>query len=283
MPHQRPLKAAKTDACVHLDSHALVQLINRISTDIDILREQLVRHLVFLQDVVVGPCAREGGAEEEAEHPAAQRKDQSAMVPRSHREKGSRSDSMDERVTHPPLKAPTGFRTGMAVAVASRSRADDWNALTVRRGESVDVWRQARIERARIWEAMVKGGVSMSFWLRGGVWRCGGGVKREWVWYVWIFSIGKRLGMRVKVNGSCSFPNSRDVARNLLVCLDFRVEGYGVNPRPLFQLLLFCFPSSYRLNCPLAYTGSYTLHTNKCNESPNHDGHNAPDSPASTT
>ena len=36
-------------------------------TDIDVLREQLVRHPVFLQYVVVGARAREGGAEEEAE------------------------------------------------------------------------------------------------------------------------------------------------------------------------------------------------------------------------
>ena len=52
-----------------LDRHALVQVINRISaTDIDILREQLVRHPVFLQYVIVGARARKGGAEEEAKH-----------------------------------------------------------------------------------------------------------------------------------------------------------------------------------------------------------------------
>ena len=67
---QRPAKSPK-NKCMHLDSHALVQLINRISTDIDILGEQLVRHLVFLQDIVVGPRAREGGTEQEAEHSAA--------------------------------------------------------------------------------------------------------------------------------------------------------------------------------------------------------------------
>lgn len=59
--------------------------------------------------------------------------------------------------THPPLKAPTGFRTGIVVAVASRRRADDWKVLEVRKGESVDVWRKARIEGARILDAMVKG------------------------------------------------------------------------------------------------------------------------------
>lgn len=41
-----------------------------VTTDIDVFGEQLVRHLVFLQDVVVCPRAREGGAEEEAEDPA---------------------------------------------------------------------------------------------------------------------------------------------------------------------------------------------------------------------
>ena len=46
-----------------LDSHTLVQLINGISTDIDILCEQLIRHLVFLQDVVIRARAREGGPE----------------------------------------------------------------------------------------------------------------------------------------------------------------------------------------------------------------------------
>lgn len=59
-------------------------------------------------------------------------------------------------VTHPPLKAPTGFRTGIAVAVASCRRADDWKVLDVRRGESAVVWRKARIEGARILEAMVR-------------------------------------------------------------------------------------------------------------------------------
>lgn len=62
--------AARIHACMHLNSHTLVQLINRISTDIDILCEQLVRHLVFFQDVVISPRAREGGTEEEAEHSA---------------------------------------------------------------------------------------------------------------------------------------------------------------------------------------------------------------------
>lgn len=61
--------------------HALVQLDNGgigriavvvVTTDIDVLGEQLVRHLVLLQDVVVGPRAREGGAEEEAEDPAVE-------------------------------------------------------------------------------------------------------------------------------------------------------------------------------------------------------------------
>ena len=66
----RPAKSPK-NKCMHLDSQALVQLINRISTDIDILGEQLVRHLVFLQDIVVGPRAREGGTKQEAEHSAA--------------------------------------------------------------------------------------------------------------------------------------------------------------------------------------------------------------------
>lgn len=59
--------------------HALVQFDNggigrmavvMVTTDIDVFGEQLVRHLVFLQDVVVCPRAREGGAEEEAEDPA---------------------------------------------------------------------------------------------------------------------------------------------------------------------------------------------------------------------
>lgn len=57
-------KAARIRARMRfLDGHTLVQLINRISTDIDILGEQLVRHLVLLQDVVVRPRAREGGTE----------------------------------------------------------------------------------------------------------------------------------------------------------------------------------------------------------------------------
>lgn len=60
-------------------------------------------------------------------------------------------------VTHPPLKAPTGFRAGIAVAVASRRRADDRNVREVRRGERVEVWRKARMQGARLLEAMVKG------------------------------------------------------------------------------------------------------------------------------
>lgn len=44
-----------------------------VTTDINVLGEQLVRHLVLLQDVVVGPRAREGGAEEEAEDPAGRK------------------------------------------------------------------------------------------------------------------------------------------------------------------------------------------------------------------
>ena len=51
-----------------LNRHALIQLVNGISTDIDILREQLVGHFVFLQYVVVGARARERGAEEKAEY-----------------------------------------------------------------------------------------------------------------------------------------------------------------------------------------------------------------------
>lgn len=58
-----------------LNGHALVQLVNRIPTDIDVLGEQLVRHLVFLQNVVVGARAREGGAEEEAEHSSSESTD----------------------------------------------------------------------------------------------------------------------------------------------------------------------------------------------------------------
>ena len=70
MPREAFQKAAGTHARARLNRHALVQLINRIPTDIDILREQLVRHLVLLQDVVIGPRARERGPEQEAEHPA---------------------------------------------------------------------------------------------------------------------------------------------------------------------------------------------------------------------
>ena len=54
-----------------LNRHTFIQLINRISTDIDILREQLIRHLIFLQNVVISARARERGAEEEAKHPAS--------------------------------------------------------------------------------------------------------------------------------------------------------------------------------------------------------------------
>jgi hypothetical protein len=50
-----------------LDCHTLIQFINRISTDIDILSQKLVRNLVFLQDIVVGACACESRSEEEAE------------------------------------------------------------------------------------------------------------------------------------------------------------------------------------------------------------------------
>ncbi len=64
--------------------------------------------------------------------------------------------------THPPLKAPTGFRTGIAVAVASWRRADDRKDREVRRGGRGEVWRIARMEGARILEAMVQGGVE--FW-----------------------------------------------------------------------------------------------------------------------
>jgi hypothetical protein len=39
---------------------------------IDILRQHLIRELIFLQNVVVDRCAREGGAEEEAEETGVQ-------------------------------------------------------------------------------------------------------------------------------------------------------------------------------------------------------------------
>ena len=61
-----------------LNRHALVQLVNGIPTDIDILREQLIRHLVFFQYVVVRPRARERRAEEEAEDSVAAQRNQSA-------------------------------------------------------------------------------------------------------------------------------------------------------------------------------------------------------------
>ena len=63
------MSQAKATAKI-LNGHALVQFDNggiAAVTDIDVLREQLVRHLVFLQYVVVGARAREGGAEEETE------------------------------------------------------------------------------------------------------------------------------------------------------------------------------------------------------------------------
>ena len=68
-------------------------------------------------------------------------------------------------VTHPPLKAPTGFRTGIAVAVASCCRcADDLKVLDVRRGERVVVWRKARIDGARILEAMARRELWVTGW-----------------------------------------------------------------------------------------------------------------------
>lgn len=90
--------------------------------------------------------------------------------------------------THPPLKAPTGFRTGMAVAVASCRRADDWNGLEARRGEDSEVWRKARIVGARILEAMVKGGLVVVLWLQRFLWsRCGDDERR--VGLVWLLNV----------------------------------------------------------------------------------------------
>ena len=60
-------------------------------------------------------------------------------------------------VTHPPRKAPTGFRAGRAVAVASWRRDDDRNVRERRCRGSVEVWRNARIEGGRILEAMMEG------------------------------------------------------------------------------------------------------------------------------
>ena len=134
MPH-KTFETARVHVCMHLDGHTLVQLINRISTDIDILCEQLVRHLVLLQDIVVGPRARERGSEQEAKHPAARTESVShlSIASQTPRRGYRGSNSMGGGFTHPPLKAPTGFRAGRAVAVASWRRDDDWN-VRERRG-----------------------------------------------------------------------------------------------------------------------------------------------------
>ena len=71
---QRKCNQRSSQRQICLNRHALVQLVNGIpSSYIDILREQLVRHLVFFQYVVVCARARKRGAEEEAEDPVAAR------------------------------------------------------------------------------------------------------------------------------------------------------------------------------------------------------------------
>lgn len=55
----------------------------------------------------------------------------------------------------PPLKAPTGFLTGAAATeLASRRRREVWNVLELRRGAMEVVCCKARIEGARVLEAM---------------------------------------------------------------------------------------------------------------------------------
>ena len=85
------------------------------------------------------------------------------------------------RVTHPPLKAPTGFRTGIAVAVASCRRADDRNVREVRRGDGVEVWRKARMEGVRILEAMVNGWSLAMLFVVEMVWGCEKKVGLKWM------------------------------------------------------------------------------------------------------
>ena len=102
--------------------------------------------------------------------------------------------------THPPLKAPTGFRTGRAVAVASCRRAEDRNGREGRRGGRGEVWRKARREGARSLEAMVEGWSLVGFVACSVVYRDGLGMQKEggFGWYE-LLSVcdqwGKTLGM----------------------------------------------------------------------------------------
>ena len=62
---------------------------------------------------------------------------------------------VQRQYAYPPLKAPTGFLTGAAATVlASRRRDEDRNVLELRRGAVEAVCRKARIEGAKILEAM---------------------------------------------------------------------------------------------------------------------------------
>ena len=80
-----------------LDSQTLIQLINRISTDIDIFSEEFIRDLVLLEDVIVGASTCEGRAEEEAENPV-QRQNPSAKV-LTVRRNGPSSGAMKKKLT----------------------------------------------------------------------------------------------------------------------------------------------------------------------------------------
>ena len=61
--------------------HTLVQLIKRISTDIDVLCEQLVRNFVFLQDVIVRACSCKSRAKKETKEPGEQTTSQRVLGP----------------------------------------------------------------------------------------------------------------------------------------------------------------------------------------------------------
>jgi hypothetical protein len=92
----------------------------RGETHVDILGQQLVCRLVLLQDVVVDATAGECRAEQEAKQPNVKANGQpSASQPST-----ARSSIGD---THPPRKAPMGFRAGRGAAgAASSSRAEVW-------------------------------------------------------------------------------------------------------------------------------------------------------------
>lgn len=128
----------------------------RGKTHVDVFGQQLVGHAVLVNDVVVEGSAGENGAGQETEDAVG------ASVTRY-------TEIESDEESHPPRKAPTGLRTGMAPAGTSSMREELWKlrratgvlGRAARRRAERDMAREAIVSLG-VWCAGLLGGIEES-------------------------------------------------------------------------------------------------------------------------